>query len=262
MSWFLAHQFRIKTCRQCCGSHRLVSVWSLHHQAAPGQWMGYSVVATVIWSSGACWITPVSLSISRQMRIQAWARRKGYCRCHMHMNLLSWNFRSRKGGAVDEEMSRPVYYCRYSQDRWMKRGRTVSEAPFRWLSTRKQIRKFSAVTGDTHKHPLTQTKQGERERLCCVSSLLVPSLRLIFFLYWSVNCGLLIQIDSGRGFLSVSLGVTVKIHFENERRTFFVVQLEDVFIGCGALALRHCGGQAMKNRCLGNSHPPSSVVST
>lgn len=62
-----------------------------------------------------------------------------------------------------------------------------------------------------------------------------------FFLYWSVNCGLLIEIDSGRGFLSVSSGVTVKIHFENERRTFFVVQPEDVFISCGASALRHCG---------------------
>lgn len=76
--------------------------------------------------------------------------------------------------------------------------------------------------------------------LCFLTSRTVPQINI--FLYWSVNCVLLIQIDSGRGFLSVSLGMTVKIHLENERRTFFVVQLEDVFIGLGAPALRHCGG--------------------
>lgn len=136
---------------------------------------------TVIWSSGACWITPESAF--------PFQGKRGFKHEHAGevtvgttciRNLLIWSFGSKTGGAVDAEMSRPVYNCRYSQDRWVKRGRTVSEAPFRWLSTRKQIHKFSAVTGDTREHPLTQTKQGERGRLCCVSSLLVPPLRLSF----------------------------------------------------------------------------------
>lgn len=63
-------------------------------------------------------------------------------------------------------------------------GPTVSEAPFRWRSRRKQIRKFSAVTGNTHLRPLTQTEQGTLGRLCHISSLLATSLGFFFSLFF------------------------------------------------------------------------------
>lgn len=68
-------------------------------------------------------------------------------------------------------------------------GRTVSEAPFRWHSRRKQIHKFSAVTGNTHLRPLTQTRQGKLGRLCHISSLFAPSLR-----FFSLSFGQLTMI--------------------------------------------------------------------
>lgn len=208
----------------------------------------------------------VSLSFSRQTRSQEHAG-KVTVGATCIRNLLIWNFGSKKGGAVDEEISRPIYYCRCSQDRWMKRGRTVSEAPFRWLSTRKQIHKFSAVTGDTHEHPLTQTKQGERGGLCCfLTSRTVPQIN-----FFPLLVGQLWPSDTNRLWTGICV-CFFGSHCQNSLWKRKKNLLCGATGGCfhwpwrfGSLALWGILlEQAMKKRCLGNSHPPtpSSVVST
>lgn len=219
---------------------------------------------TVIWSSGACWITPEAAFLFQGKR--------GFKHEHAGevtvgttciRNLPIWSFRSEKGGAVDgliwagpsitadllrtDGWKEDALYQRLRSDGCQQENKSTN----------------SLLSQATHVNTHSPRQSGASGDDCAAFPHFSYRLSDEFFLYWSVNCGLLIEISRGWGFLSVSW---------ESRSKFTLKTKEEPSLWCNwrmfllAVALRLFGivgnfvgasnKQAMKKRCLGNSHPP------